>query len=200
MPKREALSHTRELEKLSRNLGGIANLDRLPDAIFVIDTKKEHIAVTEARKLGLPVVAVVDTNCDPDVIDFVIPGNDDAIRSGSLMCRVVADAVVEGRFVAEHRKKMMPEPSPDEASSGPSPRGRRAAPKAAAAPAAAPAPAPEEAAAPAPAEAVAPAPAPAPAPEASVDAGDTDTPPAAELATDATEPEPESAPEPVEVA
>ena len=88
MPKREALQHTRELEKLSRNLGGIADLDRLPNAVFVIDTKKEHIAVTEARKLGLPVVAVVDTNCDPDVIDYVIPGNDDAIRSGSLMCRV----------------------------------------------------------------------------------------------------------------
>jgi small subunit ribosomal protein S2 len=67
----------------------------------VIDTKKEHIAVTEARKLGLPVVAVVDTNCDPDVIDYVIPGNDDAIRSGSLMCRVLADAVVEGRFIAD---------------------------------------------------------------------------------------------------
>ena len=84
MPKREALRHVRELEKLERNLGGIANLDRLPDAIFVIDTKKEHIAVTEANKLGLPVVAVVDTNCDPDVIDYVIPGNDDAIRSGAL--------------------------------------------------------------------------------------------------------------------
>ena len=103
MPKREALQHTRELEKLSRNLGGIANLDRLPNAVFVIDTKKEHIAVTEARKLGLPVVAVVDTNCDPDVIDYVIPGNDDAIRSGSLMCRVIADAVVEGRSLASEQ-------------------------------------------------------------------------------------------------
>ena len=111
MPKREALSHTRELEKLSRNLGGIANLERLPNAIFVIDTKKEHIAVTEARKLGLPVVAVVDTNCDPDIIDYVIPGNDDAIRSGSLMCRVLADAVVEGRFIAEHRRKKAPPPA-----------------------------------------------------------------------------------------
>ena len=108
MPKREALRHVRELEKLSRNLGGIADLDRLPDAIFVIDTKKEHIAVTEANKLGLPVVAVVDTNCDPDVIDYVIPGNDDAIRSGSLMCRVIADAVAEGRFIAEHRRQARP--------------------------------------------------------------------------------------------
>ena len=103
MPKREALRHTRELDKLQRNLGGIANLDRLPDAIFVIDTKKEHIAVTEARKLGLPVVAVVDTNCDPDLIDYVIPGNDDAIRAGALLCRVIADAVVEGRFIAHNR-------------------------------------------------------------------------------------------------
>src|ERR1700724_1651441 len=103
MPKREALQHTRELEKLSRNLGGIADLDRLPNAVFVIDTKKEHIAVTEARKLGLPVVAVVDTNCDPDVIDYVIPGNDDAIRAGNLMCRVISDAVEEGRFIASRR-------------------------------------------------------------------------------------------------
>ena len=103
MPKREALRHVRELEKLSRNLGGVSGLDRLPEAIFVIDTKKEHIAVTEANKLRLPVVAVVDTNCDPDVIDFVIPGNDDAIRSGSLLCRVIADAVAEGRWIASHR-------------------------------------------------------------------------------------------------
>jgi small subunit ribosomal protein S2 len=124
MPKREALQHTRELEKLTRNLGGIAQLERLPNAVFVIDTKKEHIAVTEARKLGLPVVAVVDTNCDPDVIDYVIPGNDDAIRSGSLMCRVMADAVVEGRFIADHRRKMAP-PAPEE-SATPSPRPRRA--------------------------------------------------------------------------
>jgi small subunit ribosomal protein S2 len=103
MPKKEALRHVRELEKLSRNLGGISGLNKLPDAIFVIDTKKEHIAVTEANKLGLPVVAVVDTNCDPDVITYVIPGNDDAIRSGTLMCRVIADAVAEGRFIASHR-------------------------------------------------------------------------------------------------
>ena len=132
MPKREALQHTRELEKLSRNLGGIADLDRLPSAVFVIDTKKEHIAVTEARKLGLPVVAVVDTNCDPDVIDYVIPGNDDAIRSGSLMCRVIADAVVEGRFIAEHRRKMAP-PAPEESGPSSAPRPRRQSAAAAAA-------------------------------------------------------------------
>jgi small subunit ribosomal protein S2 len=108
MPKREALRHVRELEKLERNLGGISNLDRLPDAIFVIDTKKEHIAVTEANKLGLPVVAVVDTNCDPDVIDYVIPGNDDAIRAGALLCRVIADAVVEGRWIRANRPSAPP--------------------------------------------------------------------------------------------
>ena len=103
MPKKEALQHQRELEKLERNLGGIRSLQRPPDAIFVIDTKKEHIAVTEANKLRMPVVAVVDTNCDPDVIDYVIPGNDDAIRAGRLMCRVIADAVAEGRFIASRR-------------------------------------------------------------------------------------------------
>ena len=115
MPKREALRHVRELEKLKRNLGGISGLDRLPDAIFVIDTKKEHIAVTEANKLHMPVVAVVDTNCDPDVITYVIPGNDDAIRSGALMCRVVAEAVREGRWIAGNR----PTPRPaEEATNG----------------------------------------------------------------------------------
>jgi small subunit ribosomal protein S2 len=99
MPKKEALILSRELEKLQRNLGGIRGMAKLPDAIFVIDTKKEHIAVTEANKLGMPIVAVVDTNCDPDLIQYVIPGNDDAIRAGTLMCRVIADAVEEGRYI-----------------------------------------------------------------------------------------------------
>jgi len=103
MPKKEALILTRELDKLERNLGGIRRMSRLPDAVFIIDTKKEHIAVTEANKLGLPIVAVVDTNCDPDVIQYVIPGNDDAIRAGTLMCRVIADAVEEGRYIASAR-------------------------------------------------------------------------------------------------
>jgi small subunit ribosomal protein S2 len=103
MPKKEALILSRELEKLQRNLGGIRQMSRLPEAIFVIDTKKEHIAVTEANKLGLPIVAVVDTNCDPDLIQYVIPGNDDAIRAGTLLCRVIADAVEEGRLIASRR-------------------------------------------------------------------------------------------------
>ena len=101
MPKKEALLITRELAKLERNLNGIRDLTRPPDAVFVLDTKKEHIAVAEANKLKLPVIAVVDTNCDPDVIQYVIPGNDDAIRSGELMCRIISDAVREGRYMAQ---------------------------------------------------------------------------------------------------
>ncbi len=105
MPKKEALLISRELEKLERNLGGIRNMEKLPDIVFILDTKKEHIAVTEANKLGIPIVAVVDTNCDPDVIQYVIPGNDDAIRSGDLMCRVIADAVIEGKFIRSRREE-----------------------------------------------------------------------------------------------
>jgi small subunit ribosomal protein S2 len=106
MPKKEALLLSRELDKLERNLNGIRDLERLPDAVFILDTKKEDIAVTEANKLGIPVVAVVDTNCDPDVIQYVIPGNDDAIRSGDLLTRVISDAVLEGRLM---RSKKHPE-------------------------------------------------------------------------------------------
>jgi len=103
MPKKEALIIGRELEKLERNLQGIRDMTKLPDAVFILDTKKEHIGVTEANKLGIPIVAVVDTNCDPDLIQYVIPGNDDAIRAGTLMCRVIADAVEEGRLIASKR-------------------------------------------------------------------------------------------------
>ncbi len=103
MPKKEALLLSRELEKLERNLGGIRNMERLPDAVFILDTNKEDIAVTEANKLGLPIVAVVDTNCDPDIVQYVIPGNDDAIRSATLMARVISDAVQEGRYIASRR-------------------------------------------------------------------------------------------------
>jgi small subunit ribosomal protein S2 len=159
MPKKEALRHTRELEKLQRNLGGIRGLDHLPDAIFVIDTKKEHIAVTEANKLGLPIVAVVDTNCDPDVISHVIPGNDDAIRSGTLLCRVIAEAVVEGRFIAQQRPVKAPAP---EAAAPAKPAAKIPAPPAAPADGA-PAAAAPAAAAPASAPPIPPPPAAAPA-------------------------------------
>jgi small subunit ribosomal protein S2 len=103
MPKKEALILSRELEKLERNLGGIRDMARLPEAIFVIDIKKEHIAVSEANKMGIPIVAVVDTNCDPDLVQYPIPGNDDAIRSAILMSRVIQEAVQEGLFIASRR-------------------------------------------------------------------------------------------------
>jgi small subunit ribosomal protein S2 len=101
LPKKEAIRLRHEREKLERNLGGIKSLERLPDAIFVVDTKKEHIAVTEARKLNIPVIAIVDTNCDPDEVDYVIPGNDDAIRAVNLVTRVIADALAEGYGMAK---------------------------------------------------------------------------------------------------
>ncbi len=117
MPKKEALILGRELEKLQRNLGGLRRMTKLPEAVFILDTKKEHIGVTEANKLHIPIVAVVDTNCDPDVIQYVIPGNDDAIRSGTLMCRIIADAVDEGRFIAARRN-----PRVAAVAGGPAPR------------------------------------------------------------------------------
>ena len=107
LPKKEVAQLEREREKLEKNLGGIKELSRLPSALFVVDTKKEHIAVHEANRLGIPVVAVVDTNCDPEGIDYVIPGNDDAIRSIRLFTGKVAEACVEGKsryaqWVADH--------------------------------------------------------------------------------------------------
>ncbi|MEN3305634.1 MAG: small subunit ribosomal protein [Micromonosporaceae bacterium] len=94
--KKETLQLAREKVKLTRTLGGLRDMQRVPAAIWVVDTKKEHIAVDEARKLGIPVIAVLDTNCDPDEVDFPIPGNDDAIRSAALLTRVIADAVADG--------------------------------------------------------------------------------------------------------
>jgi small subunit ribosomal protein S2 len=96
MTKKELLQLRRERDKLERSLGGIRDMARVPSAIWVVDTKKEHIAVSEARKLGIPVIAILDTNCDPDEVTYPIPGNDDAIRSVSLLTRVVADAVADG--------------------------------------------------------------------------------------------------------
>ena len=194
MPKKEGLRHRRELEKLRRNLGGIRDLDRLPDSVFVIDTKKEHIAVTEANKLGMPIVAVVDTNCDPDVITYVIPGNDDAIRSGALMCRVLAEAVIEGRWVAENQRPVAP--PPPSAPTGRSPlrrigAGTATTPEVPPAPAEAPTPPAETAAAGPPTTAPAGAPTPPaepPTPPASSAPADTDT-PAADSPTAAAAPE-----------
>jgi small subunit ribosomal protein S2 len=96
MTKKELLQLKRERDKLDKTLGGIRDMSRVPSAIWVVDTKKEHIAVNEARKLGIPVVAILDTNCDPDEVNYPIPGNDDAIRSVALLTRVVADAVADG--------------------------------------------------------------------------------------------------------
>ncbi|MFS2294578.1 MAG: 30S ribosomal protein S2 [Actinomadura sp.] len=96
MTKKELLGLRREKDKLERTLGGIRDMAKVPSAIWIVDTKKEHIAVNEAKKLGIPVVAILDTNCDPDEVDYPVPGNDDAIRSVSLLTRVVADAVADG--------------------------------------------------------------------------------------------------------
>jgi small subunit ribosomal protein S2 len=100
LPKKEVLRLRHEKEKLERNLGGIQDMERRPEAIYVVDTKKEHIAVTEANKLGIPIIAIVDTNCDPDEVTHVIPGNDDAIRAIVLVTTIIADAIEEGRGLA----------------------------------------------------------------------------------------------------
>jgi small subunit ribosomal protein S2 len=112
MTKKELLHLRRERDKLDRSLGGIKDMARVPSALWVVDTKKEHIAVSEARKLGIPVIAVLDTNCDPDEVDFPIPGNDDAIRSVSLLTRVVADAVADGLMARGGEADTDEKPSP----------------------------------------------------------------------------------------
>jgi small subunit ribosomal protein S2 len=97
LPKKEVIILRKEKERLEKFLGGIKNMRKLPDALFIIDPRKERIAVAEARKLGIPIVGIVDTNCDPDEIDYVIPGNDDAIRAVKLLTAKMADAIVESR-------------------------------------------------------------------------------------------------------
>ena len=97
LPKKEAASKLKEIADLEKNYGGIKTMETLPSAIFVVDTRKEHIAILEAKKLGIPVIAIVDTNCDPDDADYIIPGNDDAIRAIKLISSSLADAVIEGR-------------------------------------------------------------------------------------------------------
>jgi small subunit ribosomal protein S2 len=100
LPAKERIAMLAEHEKLEANLGGVAEMQKQPDALFIVDLRKEQIAVREGRRLGLPIVALVDTNCDPDEADYVIPGNDDAIRSCSLIIRVIADAIAEGQTMA----------------------------------------------------------------------------------------------------
>ncbi|CAN5507048.1 MAG: 30S ribosomal protein S2 [Acidimicrobiia bacterium] len=105
LPKKERLRLRRELEKLQTVLGGVRDLHRAPEAVFIIDVKTEHIAVTEAARLKIPVIAVVDTNCDPDLVDLVIPGNDDAIRASELLAGIIADAARTGRELSQASRK-----------------------------------------------------------------------------------------------
>ena len=113
LTKKERLSRTREMEKLNKNLGGIKEMTKLPDAIFVVDPRKERIAVNEAKKLGIPVVAVIDTNCDPDPIDYIIPGNDDAIRSIRLFSSKLTDAIIQGRQQSKREVATAKDEEPD---------------------------------------------------------------------------------------
>ena len=128
-----------ELEKLETNLGGVHDMKDVPDAIFVVDLKKEQLAIREARRLNIPVIALVDTNCDPDDADFVIPGNDDAISSCSLVTRAIADGIAAGKNLV----------SPDEMAAGQNGQAEQQAPAAPAAPEEAPAESPEPEPAPA---------------------------------------------------
>ena len=121
LPAKERLTMLSELEKLESNLGGVADLKRQPDAVFVVDLRKEQIAVREARRLGLPIIGLVDTNCDPDEVDYVIPGNDDAIRSCSLVIKAIAKAIEDGKtqvrpeeFEAAAASNGQPEEAPAE--------------------------------------------------------------------------------------
>jgi small subunit ribosomal protein S2 len=150
LPAKERISMSGELEKLEQNLGGVADMRRQPDAVFIIDLKKEQLAVREARRLGLPVIALVDTNCDPDEADYVVPGNDDAIRACALITRVIADAIAEGQqkvSVREFQKQgngSAPEAEPAAATA----EAEAALPETAEPPAAEPAAEPEAEAAP----------------------------------------------------
>ncbi|MBI3180100.1 MAG: 30S ribosomal protein S2 [Deltaproteobacteria bacterium] len=129
LTKKEVLRLTREKAKLEKNLGGIKDMTKLPGAVFVVDTKKEHIAVAEARKLKIPVVAIVDTNCDPDEIDYLIPGNDDAIRSIRMFVTKAADACVEGSAIWEKKLASMQEEEKTRKDHGPPPGTPRETPE-----------------------------------------------------------------------
>src|SRR5438445_5393416 len=109
LPAKERISMEGELEKLEENLGGVADMKRQPDAVFIVDLRKEQLAVREARRLGLPVIALVDTNCDPDEAQFVIPGNDDAIRSCTVVIKAIADGIEAGRKQVTERELKTPQ-------------------------------------------------------------------------------------------
>ena len=115
LPKKEVIKLIAEREKLEKNLGGIREMKKLPGALFVVDPRKEHIAVSEARTLGIPVVGIVDTNCDPDEIDYVIPGNDDAIRAVKLIAGKLADAILEGKQGEQLEDTAAAEPAAEQA-------------------------------------------------------------------------------------
>ncbi|MEW6666864.1 MAG: 30S ribosomal protein S2 [Thermodesulfobacteriota bacterium] len=125
--KKEALKMEKELVKLERNLGGIKDMDELPGAVFIVDPKKETIAVQESSKLGIPIVAIGDTNCDPDELDYIIPGNDDAIRAIRLICSKMADACIEGHNLAEEKLRAQAEvkeaPEAEKPEAAPAPEG-----------------------------------------------------------------------------
>lgn len=112
--KKEVLKMEKELQKLEKNIGGIKDMDELPGAVFIVDPKREHIAVKEVKKMGIPVIAITDTNCDPDDIDYIIPGNDDAIRSIKLLCSKIADACAMGHGLAEERMRAEAEAAKEE--------------------------------------------------------------------------------------
>jgi small subunit ribosomal protein S2 len=114
LPSKERIAMLAELEKLDTNLGGVADMRKQPDAVFVVDLRKEQLAVREARRLGLPIIALVDTNCDPDEADYVIPGNDDAIRSCSLVIRAIADAIEAGKAKVTPAEMAAPAVEPEE--------------------------------------------------------------------------------------
>ncbi|MGN0114541.1 MAG: 30S ribosomal protein S2 [Acutalibacteraceae bacterium] len=115
LPKKEVIKLRGEIERLEKFMGGIQNMKKLPGALFVVDPRKEHIAVLEAQKLGIPIIAIVDTNCDPDEIDYVIPGNDDAIRAVKLIAHTMAEAVIEGRQGEQNEPEAVEEAPAEEA-------------------------------------------------------------------------------------
>ncbi|MGL6279703.1 MAG: 30S ribosomal protein S2 [Gaiella sp.] len=124
LPAKERITMLNELEKLEANLGGVSSMKRQPDAVFIVDLRKEQLAVNEARRLGIPVIALVDTNCDPDEADYVVPGNDDAIRSCSLIVRAIADGIAAGRTKvtqAELAKAKAPAPTAETPAEAPEP-------------------------------------------------------------------------------